>query len=123
LSPDQTSDVYYEGLKQTSSNPLNDLVQGVSTGQNASFSNFQGGTPTNSSLNSNPAGFGEFSYEAFQGTVSTNQGTQQFYGVLGVFWNSSSGYEVFFVYEATSQSSVQSNLNSLNTMNDSVVAS
>jgi hypothetical protein len=127
FSPDQTSDVFYAGQKAGSSDAsteLSTLIQNISQGSNAAFTDFQtSGNVTAGNLNSNAGGFTEAAYVQFSGTQSNSQGTQQFVGIVGVFLNAPAGYETVEIFESISAAGAQANLADLNTMNASIVNS
>jgi hypothetical protein len=127
VSPDQTAEVLFGGQSPSSSNAktdLNELVQAVTTGSNALFSVFQtSGKVTSQHPSSNPAGFTKDVYLQFQGTQSGGQGTTKVYGIMGVLLNTRSKTEVIQLIQATSIKSLNSNLNGINTMLNSIFES
>jgi hypothetical protein len=71
-----------------------------------SFTNCQAaGAAQAQSISSNPAGMTSLAEQAFTGTVSGNQGSQQMTVVIGVFLNPSSNLIVGFNFESTSAAS------------------
>lgn len=127
ISPDNTTVLVLEGAVPLSSDPASELIrwaQVLTTGQGALFSSLEViGVTQNAVLPSNPAGMAALSYESFIGVISTNQGTVQVYGIVGVYVNSSANYAVRMYYYANNESELQSQQIPVSSMENSILAS
>jgi len=111
FSPDQISEVYFQGAKADSTDPatdLNDLVAQV-TSNSSNFTNVHTGTPTITSLSSNPAGFTSFSYVVYEGTLSETQGTEEVYGVFEDLLDTPGSFSMWVDYVSSSSNSLVNN--------------